>query len=638
MSEDISLEIKAAKSIGRSFRKEIWQDNEDLPMTRGYSNEGKPFDINTALYMREPWRTVKNPSVRKNVWKAGVQALKTYGAEKAAAYFIAHDPGEMAIYDATEEMARDHCKSRLMPMLRAVPGISDQIAEVQSRHDISTTEFYLPGMTLRVWPLNLSSTQRITLRYVIIHDAFLSGSTGMIDQAIARTTQHPTDKVVIIESQGSDEQDDFDRHWKTTDMRELHVKCPFCDKGQPFEFGPQREDGTYAGFHRGPDEKILLPDGSYDDAAIIRETYYECLHCRAKWYDIPEIRHKLDESAYYVATNPGANPENVGFQWPGWINRNLSWGRDIMLEYLSAKRADKDSGLKDPLKQWYQKRAAKTWSERMAQTPVPIQVGGYDPNSVVPNEHHRGMIIDVQKHPRLEDTAGSFWFKVYAADKMGNSFEIDRGYIEPKEDKSGWEQLREIQEKWKIFNHHVRIDGRKWTPEILNKCAEYAEWARFKIAGREIWMWNAWQVLLGDGPSRSYKWKDGVSRVWSPPTLNHVPVVKNDQTIKIPVYMFRWSNLSIKDQLHTLLIGGEGKPKVVALKREQTRPETQLKEVGEFSYDIQMRSEYRTEQKNGVPLWDKVNTNVQNHYWDLACMMLVQMGQHGLASHQMAPE
>lgn len=627
------------RCLGKSFRGEVWEDNPNLPMGKGMANEGKPFDIQEALYMREVFRAVKNPSKKKHVWKAGVQSLKTYAAEKTAAYLIVHDPGDMVMYDAIEEASRDHCKSRLIPMLKSVPGIADQISEVQSRHDISTTEFYLPGMTLRAWPLNISSTQRITLRYVIIHDAFLSGNTGMIEQAIARTTQHPHDKKIIIESQGSEEGDDFDRQYLSTDQRELHVLCPLCGQGQPFVFDRQREDGTYAGFKRGPDEKVLNPDGTYNASAIMRETYYECFFCRGSWPDVPEIRRKLDASAYYVPMNPGANPENVGFQWPNWINQRIQWGgNDVMLGYLMAKRADKEWGNKDPLKQWYQKRAAKTWSERMGAAPVPLQVGGYDPNTVMPNEHHKGMIIDVQKHPRLEDTPGSFWYEVFAADKSGNSQQLDRGYIEPKGEKSGWEQLRDIQLEWKIPNHHVRIDGRKWTPEILNKCAEYAEWAKFIIFGKEVWQWNAWQVLLGDGARRSYKWKDGLYRAWNTPHMELVRIERNDKTLRIPVYTFLWSNLSIKDQLHALLMGGEGKPKVVALKREQTRPETQLKEVGEFSYDIQMRSEFKTKTASGVPIWEKINTNVQNHYWDLANMKLVEMGQHGLASHQVAPE
>lgn len=625
------LEQLAAAAIGKTFRGEVWEFAADIPMGKGFKNDGKPFNIEEAKYLKPVFRQIKNPKRRKHVWKAGVQGLKSYAAVKSAAYKIVHDPGDMAIYDCDIEAARDNFKSRLGPMLKSIPEIDAMIASVESRHDVGISEMYLPGMTLRMWPLNISSTQRITLRYVVISDGFLSGNTGLVEQAIARTTQHPHDKMIIIESQGSDENDDFDRQYQSTDQGELHVVCPVCGMNQPFEFDRKRDDGSYSGFQRGPDEKILLKSGKYDEAAIMRETFYECFFCRKPWLDNYKIRAHLDESSNYIPANPNANPENAGFNWPNWINTRIPWGGDaVMLGYLIAKRADKEFANKEPLKQWYQKRAAKTWSDRLSGDKIPVIIGDYDPHKEIANQDHKGMIIDCQKHETL-DTVGTFWFEVYAADKSGNSFQLDRGFVK------SWEALDAMQAKWKIENQFVCIDGRKWTPEIFQQVAIRRKIVKAKKFGREIQYPSCWLVFMGDAPTRnSYPWPDKQWRAWSPPTFNRVSILneKGGREI-VTVQSYRWANLAIKDQLHSLRIGGEGKPKFQALPHAQTSPETQAKETGDLAYDMQMDAELRGE-KNGKPFWDKVRPD--NHYLDLACMRIVRMGMRSLASHVAAPE
>ena len=206
----------------------IWEWEPLVPMGKGYVNGNDPFDIESACYLKPVFLAIKDPSVREVWLKAAVQTLKTFTVEKSNAFLAVNEPGDMALYDQDEASALDHCKSRLMPFLHSIPSLAGRIAEAPSRFDIGTTEFYLPGMTLRVWPLNIASTQRITLKYVTIHDAFQSGRTGLIANARARTTQHPHDRKIMIESQGSDYGDDFDEGFNGTNQGMLHVVCPHC--------------------------------------------------------------------------------------------------------------------------------------------------------------------------------------------------------------------------------------------------------------------------------------------------------------------------------------------------------------------------------------------------------------------------
>ena len=110
----------------------------------------------------------------------------------------------------------------------------------------------------------------------------------------------------------------------------LHVRCPYCGEGQPFEWHRERPDDFKAtlpksvlgsgltpeqlevkaseltkeltaagrrdcGMKRGPDAMIKRKDGSYDEKKVLELTYYECYHCGSHWQDTPEIRKVIDE-------------------------------------------------------------------------------------------------------------------------------------------------------------------------------------------------------------------------------------------------------------------------------------------------------------------------------------------------------
>lgn len=617
----------------RSFRGEIWEDDADVPMGKGYANEGQPFDIASALYLKPVFAAIRDPTIRKVVIKAAVQTLKTFCVEKSASYFIKHDPGDMVIYDCDIEAANDHAKSRLGPMLHSVPGIALQIAQAiaGNRFDVTTTEFYLPGMTLRFWPLNESSTQRITLRYVFISDAFLAKRNGMIGHAIARTTQHPDDKKIIIESQGSETGDDFDLQWSSTNQCLLHVNCPVCGKAQPFEWERLRpadasRPGTYSGMQRGEDQLVLLPSGDYNAAEILRRTCYECFHCGGLWPDTPPVRAALDASAHYVAANPNANPEFAGFSWPAWINRRLSWG-EIMLEYLTAKKALTEYGHEEAIKQWFQKRAARTWNPSLTQTTVKPITESYDVEGI-PNEKMRFMAVDCQQDPATK-SIGHFWYVARVVDRSGNSWQLARGYAK------SWEEWIAVQKKFKIPNRNVAVDGRYWTPIIRSKAAEHRTVEKsLDGSGRNVFA--TWKILRGDS-ARSWRHDDGIWRAYkkSSPWTEHI-IDARGHPLAILLNEYLWSTLTIGLQLEHLRKGGEGRPKFVALTPDKLDATTRQMERGDLTYENQMNAEFLGTVRN-KPQFIEVKQNI-NHYLDCERMGVVLMSLSGMIGHVAPPE
>src|ERR1035441_10316975 len=146
-------EILAGQLVPR-FAGEIWESDAKVPMGAGYAKDvqGKPFDIESAQYLKPVFRAIRNPTKRKIVLHGAVQTLKTYVLERSAIYFAQHDPGDMVLYDCDLDAAIDHAKTRMGQLLKSIPGLAAQFEEVlkSNRFDITTTEFILPGMTLRL--------------------------------------------------------------------------------------------------------------------------------------------------------------------------------------------------------------------------------------------------------------------------------------------------------------------------------------------------------------------------------------------------------------------------------------------------------------------------------------------------------
>ena len=604
------------EAIRPSFRGEIWENAAGVPMGAGYANNEKPFDIESACYLKPVFRAIRNPAVRKVVIRACVQGLKTFTVEESMAFFAQHFPGEMALYDCDIEAAADHAKSRTMRRFKSIPGFAEIIATILNRFDLTTTEIYLPGMTLRLWPLNESAVQRITLQYVFICDGFLSKKTGLIKQAIARTTQHPADKKIIIESQGAEMGDDFTAEWEDTNQQVLHVICPLCGKGQPFDWERSRPKDfpieklreKFCGMQRGPEELVKLPDGEYNEPAILEHTHYECFHCGGRWDDKPSVRAALDRSSYYVPTNPNALPENVGFSWPLWINRRNPWGKDCMLPYLKAVRADKERGNREPLKQWFQKVAGVTWRDDVGVFTARISDSVYDINKPMDNQERIFGVIDCQ-----EDLT-HFWAQVWAVDKYAGVRLLERAHLKSKK------EVEALMQKWKVPLNCVGIDGRHKTNEVIQWASENRYIGPVQTAaGKRISEGvMTWRVLMGS-EKPSFRWPNGQVKRYDygfkgVGNRYAVRIGHKGRPFVIYVLQTNWSNLAVKD-IAKRYRDRDSAPKMEVL------PDT---EKGPESFTEQMFSEYRTTEK-GKPIWKKRTGKVHNHDWDNFCQLLVMM-------------
>ena len=661
MADRKSLICTALRSIGHSFYGGCVENLGGAKMGKGHNNQGRPFDLETACYLKPVFEAYDNPHKRKIVIKAGVKTVKSFSAEVMAAHFICHGNGDVAIYFGSGDVADDQSTTRIMDFYEGIPAFKTKLKTIADRFDKTNGSIKFPDKTLRILPANLANTQGLNLGCLVVCDAFVTERNGMINQAIARTTQYPDNKKIILESQGGESGFDFDTHYDDTNQQELHVICPCCHTSQIWNWkawSRKREDEFKAalpdgcaktvdeltaellaedrrncGFMRGPNAKC--ENGSYNEQAILNETYFECYSCGSAWRDTRALREQLDRSSHYVAARTDALPEHVGFNIPQWINRRLPWGA-MMLEYIKAKRIKEQFGSDEHIKQWWQKCAAKTWEGAKEYARAPLIATSHNVKGGIPNEACRVGGADAQQDDDLTAASGSpktgnFWAVARAIDATGNMSQLDRAFLK------SWDELKRFQEYNQITNENFSIDCSFFRHDIITKAAQEIREQKFQRKKHGKWIeaseWFTWTMLAGDTTSRnSWRHKDGVYRMHSEQQPEYRLVTLRGQQVNIKVPLFTWSQLGIKDMLSALVAGGGQTVQFYSLKREQLSgpfaEQTRTKETGNFTYENQMAAEFRDRKKtNGKPFWEK--SRPQNHYWDAECMCLVQFGIGG---------
>lgn len=646
-------------SLGESFRGQIYENARRFRLI-GKAYESIPreqdgyFDIQSARQLEGPLRGLLDFSVRMVFIIGATQVLKSVVGDIWIPYLLEHDLRNILVLFETDAKALVYCDTRFMDTIKRHPVLSPLLSEV-NRHDVTKTEIKFAGAKLIVGGLNDSNVSSLSWPILWISEAWQHGTDGLLWKAFKRTDRFPNDHKILCESQASVAGADLHVASREAHQVPLTWECPACSGRQtwewkhwnfkrPEDFTP-REQKTISTFANGsgiisetPKANSyagmkFLDDGGGTNSVRTRaeSAYWECIWCGHRIDDKSDIRQKIMDSYIqdYRITKNGilTAPPKLTFTLPFEAARDNRFSSTVE-SFLIAKHEERQ-GSNAKLALWFMAERAVFFSEEMLKPEIRQITEAYDPEKAIENEHHKGMTIDCQKHKTL-DTVGTFHYSVDAADKNGNSFELARGFAE------SWEEWIAVQKKFKIPNHCVNIDGRKWTPEILRMAAAHRELAKGIQFGREIKYWSCWNVLLGDAPARHYLWPDKQHRVWSPPTRRVEFVIENGKRIGISVFMYRWSNLSVKDQLHEILIGGEGKPKFVALPRSALLPKDQLIEVGDMTYDAQMSAEQRTE-KYGRPSWEKIS-NRPNHRWDVACMRLLRLLMKGLIGYIAAPE
>jgi hypothetical protein len=618
------------------FRGAIYEYAKQLDLQSGYAVQGH-FDINSVRHLIGPFEAIRSPSVRLVSIQGGVQTTKSLVADLVVPYWIEHDPGDTLWLFEDDAKAKQYADTRAMQLIKSKPEIAAMLQDID-RHDKAKTWFKLKHMNLLFAGLNEGNVQSLSWRYVIIDEPWMHGTDGLLRQAIYRTTQYPDTCKVLVISQGGLEGCDQDVLHKETNRQVLEFTCPECGHRQPFELSRFRgEDhsvaglrGTYSGLSWDTNE-LTKPNGKWDFERVGRTAHHRCYQCDARIEDTPDIRRQLNDSYAYRVTNPGAESDKVGFQWPGEASMRIPFAR-MAVRYLRAKVAMDELSYKLPMQEYYQKDRGLTWNENAETQYKPVTLVDYDVKSDWSEEAHRFLIGDCQQG------LTKFHIGVFACALSGETRELARETVD------SFDAITKLQTEWKVHDQRVFLDCGYEMTEVLRECHRRGHEGWKTIGGRKVKLWLCWTGLKGsaqetfahplwvwDRKTKMHVRAGTEQRIYSPEKWYHVSTSAEDNSKRVlRVRYYEFSNLHCKDLLRARRDGDPTAPKLLFL------PDKLPKE-DPWSHWAQMRSEQRIARPGGKPFWDHPDKTKPNHEWDKCQMLIAVQAIFGIIGNAAEP-
>ena len=559
-------------------RREPWRWCEDHIRSIPYSPLPGPFRSENSPWIREVMEAIVDPKIRLVSIIAAVQSSKTTSPELTLCYIVANLPGPCLWLDQTDEDAKDESESRLQKLFESCEPVKKLFPKNKNKQRNCTIHFS-NGMTL--WLLgayNKTNLQRRSIRW-LFGDETWRWPVGHMAEAEARTTAFGWLGKCVFMSQGGEENDDTHRKFETTDMREWHYKCPKCGKYIPYKW----ENVEW-------DDDCKDENGEYDFSKINHSTALKCPECGEYFEDTDRMRRILNKDGKFIALNPNASKENVGFHWNALTS--MSWGKLAEL-YLRAKIAARkgDSSL---LQQFYQKRLALAWREFAEDYRLEIASGSYNSGDVWNEEAGFNKLGEIIAPPFAENEVIAP-LRIMSVDVQMNCFYLvvrawsinGSSRLLWHEKVLTWEDIEEIQKRFRILDNLVFVDAGYNSFEVYKHCGE-----------------RNWIALMGGNRANFFhRLPNGktVLRFYSP--VKHIFISRY-----VKCRMHFWSNLNVKDTL-------------ARIRRNQNPADGATWEVPtDISEDYlkQMESEHRIKKGNSW-IWEQIG-NRPNHYLDCEAM------------------
>lgn len=577
-------------------RRPPWAWAEEHVQSIPYSPLPGAFRADNSPWMKEPLEALVDPRIRLVSIVASIQSSKTTVGELGLAYIIANLPGPALWLDQTDDDAKDQSESRLQKLFDECAPVRALYPHNRHKKKLDTIHFS-NGMAL--WILgahNKTNLQRRSIRW-LIGDETWRWPQGHMAEAEARVTAFGWLGKCLFMSQGGEEDDDTQRKFLTTDMREWTFACPSCGLRQAFKWDNIEWSKDARDEH-----------GEWNFQRVRQTTSLHCEGCGCYFDDTDRMRRELNATGRYIRTNPNASSEYAGFHWNALCA--MSWGQLAEL-YLRAKAAGKRGDM-EPLKQFYQKRLALFWQDYLEDYKLEISKSGYRKGDAWAEEAAIGTNGQILTPPHDEGTVAAP-LRILTVDcQMDHFFVVVRGWSAEgssrllwNERLPTWDEIAALQGRFRIHPSLVFVDAGYTPYDVYRECAKHG-----------------WMALVGDKrPTYIHRLKDGraVHRFYSP--RRKVSLGHGKQCS-----VFYWSNLNIKDML-------------ARLRRNQAPengPTWEVPDDVDDEYLTQMESEQRIK-AGGKWLWKQIGKR-PNHYFDCEGMQIAAGVMLKLIGREVAAE
>lgn len=577
-------------------------ENCDLPSA--YAIPGR-FSVESSPYLVQPFRDLKDPSVKMVLLIGATQIGKTLISELYIPYIVVNDPGPILRLHASDEMAALFTETRLIPLLKNCKPVNSMLK--MNRFAASKKGISLPHMYIKVGSAKESLLHGQSIKYLLMDEAHIF-DLGVIEKALARTTAFAGRRKVVISSQPNSRGSELEKYYNAGLIWSWHWLCPSCHKHQEYRWWHRREDDSYSGVNW---TTILNDDGETTNISLSSKTaWLECEYCRHHVEDTLENRRYLNDSGQYICIKTDGDPSIHSYTTPQFVNINIKFS-ELVAQFINARRRER-MGLDEDMISFknqvlgaFYKASPQEDASKIARGEYVINPSAYD------KEWVRIMTCDFQAKGGLK------FYVIREWNKNGNesrrlSFGVERT----------WEEINEIRKKWGIRTPNVGVDSGFSAVEVYQTCLKFGEDFYDPVLKKKIYL--TWVCMKGDGAKLSYMHEDKVSRYFAPLSKQDAMFPVDSKFHGRPAKLLLWSNYSIKSILITQLRDGKLKNVKWLVDKKDADYEKQL-------YSEMLKEEI--DKKSGAKKlrWVKIGDEA-NEYLDCEAMNLTLAIRYSLFS------
>lgn len=577
---------------------------ENVILPDAYAIPGS-LDLSTSPYLIEPAKALLNGKYRQLNLIGSTQTGKTMlGNEVFIPWIICENPGPVMKLHQNDDVASDFVETRLSPLLHNCKPIVPYLTF--KRYSVKKRGIVLPHMAVKVSGAHENISHGFTIRYLLMDEAHLYDA-GLIEKFIARTTAFAGRRKIVITSQPNQAGSELEKYYKLGDVYEWQWKCPHCNKLQPWAWSQQRNDLTYGGINW---ETVLNKDGETTNIQASAATaWLECFHCRHQIPDNITNRRMLNDTGEYVLIHEGGDKEVISYNWPGFVNINLTFN-SFVVQYLNAKKIQRATGLNEDMVTFVNQVLGKFYKSEPMSDVSKILLGEYDTNPETKNEKAiRVLSVDCQRKGLVK------YYVVREFDKDGNESRLlDFGIMR------AWDEVDAMAKKWNIPYPLVIIDSGdgEATTEIYQECVKHGQTIRLPSG---IFDYICWCPAKGSD-KLSFQHPDKTTRFYAPAGKGDAMFPVEAKLRGIPAPFVLWSNYSVK----TILM----KLRDNAIPGVRWLVKTKDPEYEKMLYSEGLQSVVDKKTGQIVQRWVKIGEH--NHFLDCEAQALVQAMRAGVFS------
>ena len=610
---------------------------ENIYLTSDMSRYQGYFKYEVSPYSREIVDNLSpdSPVQMQAIMKCAQSGLTMGVILPAICYIISETPAGVLFMAGDKELAKNSVRTRLDPMIQNA-GLSHLIRpnvvrkKNQRTGDTDFSKEFAGGQLIVEGTKNADKMRQFSVKFIFADDWEAAPTSDKDEGSIRKlvegraTSFGNMSKINYISTPAVKQSSNIEPVFELGDQRKWHWECPHCKSFIPVEWRVKLEKNKYAGIKYN-----VLENGKLDESSV----HYECQKCGGKIHE--KDKHELNTKGKWIPTAEPARPYYRSYYLnaliipPGFT----SW-IDLVYEWMEANPAD---GQKDveKLKTFVNIRLGQTWvetGESPRVTELMKNTRSYAPG-IVPDETSyndgngkiilitlacdlNGIMEDGNEDVRLD-------WEIVAHSATGVTYSVDHGSIgtfKRDRDKSRQEKEQDLDRTRWTANHNMPNSIWPELEYLLTKdwICETGEVRKIALAGIDTgFCTNLCNEFISIHDELFLVGIKGEAEKDFRSFQKDTPRVRQSRQDS-SLYILQ-ANL-LKDELAAFMKLKKGNDDYMP-PGFMNFPQPQDGKYTMAAYFSQFESEHRVEDKKNDHVvgfkWEKRNSQVQNHFWDV---------------------